>query len=154
MPLTDTALRNAKPGQKPRKLFDSLGLFVIVNPNGSRWWRIKYRFGGKEKLLSLGVYPDVGLKEARQRRDACRHTLARGLNPSDTRKTEHAVEVEGTADSLETVAREWYGKQRPRWTQGHRQTVLRRLELYVPHPRHSFDGRHPCARAARHAQTA
>ena len=131
MPLTDTALRNAKPGQKPRKIFDSLGLFIIVNPNGSRWWRIKYRFGGKEKLLSLGVYPDVGLKEARQRRDACRHTLASGLNPSDTRKTEHAVEVEVTADSLETVAREWYGKQRPRWTQGHRQTVLRRLELYV-----------------------
>ena len=74
MPLTDTALRNAKPGLKPRKLFDSLGLFVIVHPNGGRWWRIKYRFGGKEKLLSLGVYPDVGLKEARQRRDACRHT--------------------------------------------------------------------------------
>ncbi len=131
MPLTDTALRNVKPGLKPRKLFDGGGLFVILNPNGSRWWRIKYRFGGKEKLLSLGVYPDVSLKEARQRRDECRQTLASGLNPSDTRKTKHAVEVESTADSLETVAREWYAKQLPSWTQGHSKTVLRRLELYV-----------------------
>ena len=80
MPLTDTALRNVKPGLKPRKLFDGGGLFVILNPSGSRWWRIKYRFGGKEKLLSLGVYPDVSLKEARQRRDECRQTLASGLN--------------------------------------------------------------------------
>ena len=118
MPLTDTALRNVKPGLKPRKLFDGGGLFVILNPSGSRWWRIKYRFGGKEKLLSLGVYPDVSLKEARQRRDECRQTLAIGLNPSDTRKTKHAVEVESTADSLETVAREWYSKQLPSWTQG------------------------------------
>ena len=131
MPLTDTALRNAKPSLKPQKLFDGGGLFVILNPNGSRWWRIKYRFGGKEKLLSLGVYPDVSLKEARQRRDECRHALASGLNPSDTRKTKHAVEVRSTADSLETVAREWYAKQLPSWTPGHRKTVLRRLELYV-----------------------
>ena len=101
------------------------------NPNGARWWRIKYRFGGKEKLLSLGVYPEVGLKEARQRRDECRHALASGVNPSDTRKTEHAVETATTDDSLETVAREWYEKQLPSWTQGYSKTVLRRLELYV-----------------------
>jgi integrase len=131
MPLTDTALRNAKPGLKPQKLFDGGGLFLLLNPNGSRWWRIKYRFGGKEKLLSLGVYPDISLKDARQRRDECRKTLSNGLNPSDTRKTAHAVEVKSTADSLETVAREWYAKQLPSWTPGHGKTVLRRLELYV-----------------------
>ncbi len=131
MPLTDTALRNAKPSQKPLKLFDSGGLFMILNPNGGRWWRFKYRFGGKEKLLSLGVYPEVSLKEARQRRDECRHALAGGVNPSDTRKTEHAAEAAATGDSLETVAREWYEKQLPSWTQGHSKTVVRRLELYV-----------------------
>ena len=103
MPLTDTALRNAKPGQKPRKLFDSLGLFVIVNPNGSRWWRIKYRFGGKEKLLSLGVYPDVSLQEARRRRDEYRQLLANGVNPSNHRKDEHAATKEAVTTDMSTA---------------------------------------------------
>ncbi|MDA1092468.1 MAG: integrase arm-type DNA-binding domain-containing protein [Acidobacteria bacterium] len=131
MPLTDTALRNARPGPKPQKLFAGGGLFLLLNPTGSRWWRFKYRFGGKEKLLSLGVYPDVSLKEARQRRDDCRKTLSNGLDPSDTRKATHAGDALPAADTLETVAREWYAKQRPSWTPGHSKTVLRRLELYV-----------------------
>lgn len=68
MPLTDTAIRNAKPGAKPIKLFDERGLHLELSPAGGKWWRLKYRFGGKEKRLSLGVYPDVSLKEARDRR--------------------------------------------------------------------------------------
>ena len=72
MPLTDTAVRNAKPGTKPAKLFDERGLFLIVTPAGGKWWRLKYRFDNKEKLLSLGVYPDVSLKAARIRRDELR----------------------------------------------------------------------------------
>jgi hypothetical protein len=70
MPLTDTAIRNAKPGEKPIKLFDERGLYLEISPTGGKWWRLKYRFGGREKRLSLGVYPDVGLKDARDRRDA------------------------------------------------------------------------------------
>jgi hypothetical protein len=85
MPLTDTAIRNAKPGDKPRKLADERGLFILVTPKGGKWWRLKYRFGDKEKLLALGVYPDVGLKDARARRDEARKLLAEGIDPGWTR---------------------------------------------------------------------
>lgn len=70
--LTDTAIRNAKPRNKPYKLTDGNGLYLLINPNGSRWWRFKYRMDGKEKLLSVGVYPDVNLKKARDKRDETR----------------------------------------------------------------------------------
>src|SRR5205807_10170071 len=86
MPLTDTAIRNAKPGEKPARLFDGSGLYLEVSPTGGRWWRLKYRFDGKEKRLSLGVYPDVSLKDARDRRDASRKLLADGIDPSENRK--------------------------------------------------------------------
>lgn len=72
MPLTDTSIRNAKPQSSPRKYFDERGLYLEVRPNGGKWWRFKYRYGGKEKLISLGTYPDVSLKEARERRDEAR----------------------------------------------------------------------------------
>ncbi|MEO6165679.1 MAG: Arm DNA-binding domain-containing protein, partial [Candidatus Binatia bacterium] len=75
MPLTDTALRSAKPREKPFKLFDAGGLHLLVNPAGGKWWRWKYRFGGKAKLLSFGVYSDVSLKAAREKRDAARKQL-------------------------------------------------------------------------------
>jgi Arm DNA-binding domain len=74
MPLTDTAIRNAKPGSKPTRMFDGGGLYLEVAPRGGKWWRLKYRYGGKGKRLSLGVYPDVSLKNARQRRDEARKT--------------------------------------------------------------------------------
>ena len=72
MPLSDTAIRKAKPTDKPYKLADEKGLFLLVTPAGGKWWRLKYRFGGKEKLLALGKYPEVGLKDARERRDDAR----------------------------------------------------------------------------------
>jgi Arm DNA-binding domain len=80
MPLTDTALRNAKPRRKATKLFDERGLYVELSPSGGKWWRFKFRFGGKEKRLSLGTYPSVSLKEARARRDAARKLLTDGSN--------------------------------------------------------------------------
>jgi hypothetical protein len=79
MPLTDSAVRQAKPGEKPVKMFDGLGLFLIVTPAGGKWWRFRYSFGGKEKLLSLGTYPDVSLKEAREKRTTARKLLAPAL---------------------------------------------------------------------------
>ena len=81
MPLTDTAIKNAKPSAKPLKLFDGGGLFLLVTPNGGRWWRLKYRFGGKEKLLSLGTYPEVSLKDAREKCDDYRKQLAAKSDP-------------------------------------------------------------------------
>ncbi len=82
MPLTDTAIKKAKQ----RKLYDERGLFLLISPKGGKWWRFKYLFDGKEKLLSLGTYPDVSLKEARDRRDKARKQVAAGIDPGEHRK--------------------------------------------------------------------
>ncbi len=86
MALTDTAIRNAKPAQKPIKLTDERGLYLLLKPNGSRWWRFDYRYGGKRKTLSMGVYPDVSLKDARNRRDEARKLLAFDADPGENVK--------------------------------------------------------------------
>ncbi|MGF6730659.1 integrase [Paraburkholderia youngii] len=131
MALTDLMVRNAKPGNKQQKLFDERGLFLLVTPAGGKWWRLKYRFGGKEKSLSMGVYPDVGLKDARERRDAARKLLANGVDPGIERKVQKAAVIERAANSFEIVAREWYAKHAPGWAPGHGEKVIRRLERDV-----------------------
>ncbi|MCH8041891.1 MAG: integrase arm-type DNA-binding domain-containing protein [Nitrospinae bacterium] len=128
MPLTDTTLRNAKPAEKAKKLFDGGGLYLEVAPGGGKWWRLKYRFGGKEKRLSLGVYPDVSLKGARERRDEARKLLANGTDPSENRKAKKAAKVERAANSFEVVAREWFAKYSPNWSANHADRIIRRLE--------------------------
>jgi hypothetical protein len=90
MPLSDPAVRNAKPGARARKMFDGGGLYLEVSPRGGKWWRLKYRFDGKAKRLSLGVYPGVSLKAARDRRDKARKLLADGIDPSENRKAQKA----------------------------------------------------------------
>ena len=119
MPLSDTAIRNAKPGDKPQKLADGGGLYLLLNPNGSRWWRLKYRAGGKEKLLSLGTYPDTGLKDARDKRDAARKLLAAGVDPGEQRKAAKAAGEERAANSFEAIVREWHAKQSATWVELH-----------------------------------
>ena len=106
MPLTDTTIRNAKPRGKDTKLFDGGGLFLLLKPTGARWWRLKYRFGGKEKLLSLGGYPTITLKEARERRDEAKRLTAHGVDPNAQRQAAKAE----LADNFEAVAREWFAK--------------------------------------------
>ena len=93
MPLTNTAIRNAKPGDKAKRMFDGRGLYLEVSPRGGKWWRLKYRFAGKEKRLSLGVYPDVSLK-SRERRDEARRLLANEVDPSEHRKAIKAARDE------------------------------------------------------------
>ena len=124
MPLTNTAIRNAKPRLKRYRLFDSQGLYIEVAPNGGKWWRLKYRILGKEKRLSLGIYPEVSLKEARVKRDQARSLLAEGADPIEARKTQRIPD--GT--SFEAVAREWFGKFTPSWSEGHANRIFRRLE--------------------------
>ncbi len=131
MPLTATEIRNTKAGARPAKLFDSGGLFLLVNPNGSKWWRFKYRFDGKEKLLSLGVYPDVGLKEAREKRDEARKRVAAGIDPSLARKADKTARIERAANSFEVVAREWVAKFSKTWVALYTERVLHRLEKDV-----------------------
>ena len=126
MPLTDTAVRAAKPQAKTRKLFDGGGLYLEVSPAGGKWWRWKYRFGGKEKRLSLGVYPDVSLKSARERRDAVRQQLAADIDPGQARKAQKLA-LAG-ADSFEAIAREWHVKFSPGWVASHGDRILRRFE--------------------------
>jgi hypothetical protein len=101
MALTDKAIRAAKHGEKPVRLFDGGGLYLELAPNGGKWWRHKYRFAGKEKRLSLGVYPHVALKQARERRDEAKRLLANGIDPSEQRKAHKATVTERAANSFE-----------------------------------------------------
>jgi integrase len=137
--LTDTAIRNAKPGvtpkgtatTKPYKLGDSGGLYVEVRPDGGKYWRLKYRIGGKEKRLSLGVYPEVTLGKARERRNDARKLLAGGTDPSEHRKATKAAGVERAASSFEAIAREWFDRLKPSWGEQHAGRILARLERDV-----------------------
>ena len=129
MALNDTAIRNKKPGAKPVKLYDEGGLFLIVTPQGGKWWRFKYRYQRKEKLLSLGVYPDVPLKAARDKRDDARKLLSAGVDPSAHRKAKKAEQ--SSDNSFEAVTREWLAKFAPKWTKAQPDRILRRLELDI-----------------------
>jgi len=131
MKLTATAVRNAKPGAKPVKIFDGGGLFLLVNPNGSRWWRFKYRFESKEKLLSLGVYPDVSLADARAKRDDVRKQLGAGIDPGAARKARKANRLDRAANSFEVVAREWLAKFSTNWAPTYTVKVKARFEKDV-----------------------
>jgi integrase len=114
MALTDTAIRKAKPTDKPQRLFDGGGLYLELSPAGGKWWRLKYRFGGKEKRLSLGTYPDTGLADARDKRDAARKLLSAGIDPGEQRKAVKAAGEERAANSFAVIAAEWLALQKPR----------------------------------------
>lgn len=126
MPLTDVAIRSAKAQAKTLRLFDAGGLYLEVSPTGGKWWRWKYRFGGKETRISIGVYPDVSLKLAREKRDAARRQLAAGIDPGQARKAEKLSQA--GADSFEAIAREWHVKFSPGWVPSHGDRILTRLE--------------------------
>lgn len=130
MPLTDVAVRNAKPGSKTLRIRDERGLYLEISPKGGKWWRFRYMLKGRANMLSLGVYPDVSLKEARQRRDETRKLLANGIDPGKARREEKA-ETAASAETFECIAREWWAKFQPTWTEDHGNQILRRLELNV-----------------------
>jgi integrase len=124
MSLTDTALRAAKPTEKQQKLFDGNGLYLLVTPRGAKSWRLKYRFQGKEKLISLGAYPLVSLKEARERATAARKTLESGTDPSALRKKEKRM----AQNTFELVAREWHEMQTAKWSATYAEATLNRMQ--------------------------
>ncbi len=126
--LTDPAIRNAKPKAKPYKLSDGDGMYLEVAPNGGKLWRIKYRFGGKEKRISFGKYDDVPLTTARVLRTEARTLLAQGIYPSTQRKADKAAEATKHANSFQAVATEWFAKKSPAWAPSHADRLLRRLE--------------------------
>ncbi|MEM7665855.1 MAG: integrase arm-type DNA-binding domain-containing protein [Pseudomonadota bacterium] len=110
MALTDTAIRNAKPGEKPKKMFDERGLFLLVQPSGGKLWRLKYRYLGKEKKLSLGRYPDVSLKVARERRDEARTLLANGTDPASVKAALANERREAASNTFSAIANEYIAK--------------------------------------------
>jgi len=128
MPLTDTAIRNAKPLDKPWKLSDALGLYLLIKPNGSKLWQLKYRFGGKEKKLAFGAYPTVTLANARKLREEARAVLSAGDDPGVKKQQEKQAKKSG--NTFEEIARKWVAGN-IRWTEAHAAKALRSLELHV-----------------------
>lgn len=129
--LTDAAIRAAKPGGKPYKLTDRAGLYLHVTPAGSKLWRLRYEFGRKEKLLSIGPYPEVSLATARDQREAAKRLLREGRDPSLERKLERARAHEALSHSFEAVGRDWYTRMAGSWTERHAYDVLTSLERDV-----------------------
>ena len=131
MPLSDLAIKKVQTTGKQQKLFDGGGLFLEVNVSGSKLWRMKYRFGGKEKLLSIGPYPLISLKDARDKRDDAKRLILDGQDPSEVKKAKKLTAIYGGEDSFESVAREWIDHNSAVWVESHKVRILRRLESYV-----------------------
>jgi len=139
VPLTDTQVKNAKAGDKDITYFDGGGLYLLVGKQKfdtdgkllpiSKLWRMKYRFAGKERLLSFGAYPTITLADARQRREDARKLLANGVDPGEIKKAQKAATVATAESSFEVVAREWHRKFSGSWSPSHAETTLRRIEL-------------------------
>lgn len=129
MPLTDTAIRKAKAPSKTTKMFDGRGLYLELSPAGGKWWRWKYRFEGKEKRISFGVYPEISLKDARDKCYEARKQLSAGIDPGEARKAVKLAEAGG--ESFEAIAREWHAKFAPGWVDSHGERILKRLEKDV-----------------------
>ena len=126
--LTALQVKNVKPADKTHRLFDGGGLYLEVSPRGGKWWRLKYRYAGKEKRISLGVYPGVTLKEARDRRYQARKLLDGFIDPSEHRQSIRERIRTTAANTFEVVAREWFAQHEPTWAQSHSSKIIRRLE--------------------------
>lgn len=131
MKLNDVAVRKAKPDAKSYRMADGGGMYLEVMPNGSKYWRLKYRFGGKEKRLALGVYPDVSLADARQRRDDARKLLANEVDPGTVKQQAKRTTRENAVNSFEAIAREWFAKHQHTWAPSHAEKIITRLERDV-----------------------
>ncbi|HAB37944.1 MAG TPA: integrase [Rhodobacteraceae bacterium] len=131
MALTNVAIDNAKSRDKNYRLYDEKGLYLEVTTAGGKLWRLKYRFGGKEKRLAIGSYPEIGLKLAREARDSARSLLANGVDPSAYKKLQKAAQTKHIDDAFETLAREWHTGQSRVWSAIHSKNVLDRLTLNV-----------------------
>jgi integrase len=131
MALTELEVKKAKITDKPQKLTDGGGLYLLVHPNGGKYWRLSYRFGGKQKTLALGVYPDVSLADARNRREQARKLLANDTDPGAVKQAQKAAKIEAVANSFATLAAELHKVKSPMWTPGHAKQWMGNLEKYA-----------------------
>jgi integrase len=129
--LTKLLIDKIKSGPKTIRLSDGRGMYLEIVPAGGKWWRFKYRFAGRERRMSLGVYPDVPLAAARERREEARRQVAAGIDPGEQRKAAKVALIESTENTFEAIAREWFGLFSPKWVKGHAGKIIRRLELNV-----------------------
>ena len=127
MPLNEMKVRNAKPKEKFYKITDSDGLYLHITEKGGKLWRFRYRFGGKEKLLAFGSYPEISLLEARQKRDEARRQLAHNIDPGAVRKAQKQANLQET-ETFEVIGREWHTRFTPTWSTGHAATIMDRME--------------------------
>lgn len=124
MPLNDMQIRRAKPEAKAYTLGDGLGLSLLIEPNGSKSWRFRYRFAGKPKMISLGVYPTITLADARSRRDDARKLVAEGKNPSEVRKEQKIALQTESESSFEKIATEWHQMKSAKWSEGYASDIM------------------------------
>jgi integrase len=129
--LSDAKARNAKPKTRPYKLSDGEGLFLLVMPNGSKYWRLRYFFAAKERLLALGVYPDVTLSDARERHSQARKVLAAGRDPAIEKKAARELVARNAQNTFEAIAREWHEKRLHEWSASTARVALTRLDKYI-----------------------
>jgi integrase len=127
MPLTDVAVRKAQPADKPYKMADEKGMYLLISASG-KYWRMDFRYAGKRKTLALGVYPEVTLAEARERRDEARKKLGNSIDPMAEKKAVKLFLLHGAENSFEAVAREWFAKHSTQWAPSHAEKIIRRLE--------------------------
>ena len=128
MALTDLEVKRAKAADKPYKLSDGGGMFLLVQPNGAKYWRLAYRFEGKQKTLAIGVYPAVSLADARARRDDARKLLANNADPGAVKQAQKSARAERASNSFEVIAREWFAKYSAQWAENHAGRIIARLE--------------------------
>lgn len=131
MKLTDPIIKAAKPKEKPYKLSDGQGLTLLIQPNGSKWWRYRYRINGKEKMLSIGTYPNVTLKKAREKRVTADDLLKQSIDPSQHRQEQKQIAAIAAENSFESVARQWWNHWKHARTERHADYVIRRLEADI-----------------------
>ncbi|EEQ5205467.1 tyrosine-type recombinase/integrase, partial [Escherichia coli] len=124
MPLNDMQIRRAKPEAKAYTFGDGLGLSLLIEPNGSKSWRFRYRYAGKPKMISLGVYPTITLADARSRRDEARKLVAEGKNPSEVRKEQKLAMQTESENAFEKIAREWHQLKSAKWSAGYASDIM------------------------------
>jgi integrase len=129
--LTRVQIESIQTPPKTVRLFDGRGLFIEFSPSGGRWWRLKYRFEGRERRMSLGVYPETGIKEARDKCEAARRLLAGGIDPGQQRMVERLTRGIHAENTFEAIAREWFGMVSSNWVKSHSDKIIRRLEREV-----------------------
>ena len=131
MPLTVLEVQKAKPKERAYKMTDGHGLYLLVNPKGGKYWRLKYYFANRERVLSIGVYPDVSLALARQRREEARRMKMENIDPMEHKREKRREFLATYENTFEKVAREWHETKKSRWSEHYAKQVMQRLELDV-----------------------